>query len=142
MQPNQKRIGWKHFVNWHTALFIALVTLFAVSCTPSPTPTPTPAVPPTNTPPPSATVTLTHTPVPPTNTPVPPTSTPQPEDECDRADLDGSGRVTVLDVVEIATNLGSAKKHYDARYDINLDGKVSAKDLVIVVKCRNEQKHG
>ncbi len=101
--------------------------------TPSPTNTP---VPPTNTP--------TNTPVPgtntPTNTPVPATNTPTPAGPCDRADLNGDGHVTIVDVLLIAIKLGHAKKGFDVDLDVDLDGKVTAKDLVFVVKCRNEEK--
>lgn len=48
--------------------------------------------------------------------------------------------MTVIDVVFMAIRLGHAKKAYDADLDIDLDGKVTAKDLVFVVKCRNEEK--
>lgn len=96
------------------------------------TPTNT-AAPPTSTP----THTPTHTPVPPTATP---TATPPATAPCDRADVNGDGRVTVIDVVFMAIKLGHAKKAYDADLDVDLDGKITAKDLVFVVKCRNEEK--
>jgi len=110
--------------------------------TATPTPTATLAVP-TSTP----THTPTHTPTQapytatPTRTPTGTPTTP-PQTACDRADLNGDGRVSTLDIVHIATKLGQLKKNPDPRYDVNADGKVDARDLVRVVKCRNEEKHG
>ena len=148
----------------------ATLTVAASTHTPTPTSTHTatiePSATPTNTFPPTGTasVTPTHTPTDtptpthtatmfvPTHTPTVPTATPTrtntptatpttpAETECDRADLDGDGRVTTLDIVHMATRLASNKKSQDLDYDINQDGKVTAKDLVVVVKCRNLEK--
>jgi hypothetical protein len=32
------------------------------------------------------------------------------------------------------------RHHRDVNYDVSGDGRVSARDLVFVVKCRNEEK--
>jgi hypothetical protein len=106
------------------------ITVDTPTATETPTPTAT-SILATDTP------TATSTSAPATGTP---TTTPGPGGPCDRADLTGDGKVTTLDVMVMAIHLAYAKKHHDARYDIDLDGKVTAKDLVIVVKCRNAEK--
>jgi hypothetical protein len=123
-------------VNTSTAVPTATQTRTAVPATRT-------AVPRTSTPA-STTVPPTSTPAPHTSTPAPHTSTPSatktPTPGCDRADLDGDGHVTLRDVLILAIKFGHSKKGYDAHFDVNLDGKVTAKDLVFVVHCRNEEK--
>ncbi len=87
----------------------------------------------TSTPPPAATDTPTAT-----NTATA-TSTPPPSaSRCEKADLNGDGHVTIVDVLIMAHQLG--RHHRNVNYDVNGDGKVNARDLVFVVKCRNEEK--
>lgn len=47
-------------------------------------------------------------------------------------DVDGSGDVSVLDMLAIVRNMGGA---YDSKYDVNDDGYVDIDDLTIVRKC-------
>jgi hypothetical protein len=77
-----------------------------------------------NTPTPTATPTVT-----PSSTPTPPPS------PCARADVNGDDKVTVADLVAVATHL-LARRSYNAQVDANSDGKVSVKDLLVVLICR------
>ena len=46
----------------------------------------------------------------------------------------------MLDIVLVAHHLG--QRHANLAFDVNGDGKVNVRDLLIVVKCRNaEKKH-
>ena len=45
-------------------------------------------------------------------------------------DVDGDGRVTVQDLLLVVSH--TARKNYDARYDINHDGRINAAYMTIV----------
>lgn len=47
-------------------------------------------------------------------------------------DVDGDGRVTVQDLLLVVSH--TARKNYDARYDVNHDGRINAADAGIVRK--------
>jgi serine/threonine-protein kinase len=110
----------------------------------TPTPTPTPTDTPTSTPTytstptptptdtPTSTPTYTSTPTPtPTDTPTStPTYTPTPT-PCERADVDGSGRVDDQDViaVELAYGAKVGDSAYDSRYDFDQNGEIDLLDL-------------
>jgi hypothetical protein len=48
--------------------------------------------------------------------------------------------VNVLDLVAVAHHLG--RKHQDARYDVNADGRVTVRDLLLVVRCLDHERRG
>jgi CSLREA domain-containing protein len=127
--------------------------------TPLATNTPTPTS--TNTPLPTSThtPTRTNTPLPATSTPAPPTRTPTrtatatptrtrtvtptptktPPNSCERADVNGDGKINGRDAWAVlrAIRRGST----NSRYDVNYDGKVDHRDLRLVIKCiRKEPK--
>jgi hypothetical protein len=83
---------------------------------------------PTATPTPTASATPTRTPSA-TRTPSP-TASPRPAALC--ADVDGNRIVTVRDILTIARQL--LRKRFDARYDINRDGRVTVVDLKLAVR--------
>ncbi len=101
---------------------------------------------PTNTPTPTNTVTATITALP-TNTPtatpmMPNTATPAPtatpSGSCHRADLDGDGRVGFHDFL---IEFRQVFKRFDARFDLNDDGKVNVRDVFAVVRCMRFTRH-
>lgn len=93
--------------------------------TPTETATPTPTPTATNTPTNTATATATSTATP-TGTAPAPTSTP-PASVC--ADVNHDGRVTLKDLVLVATHIGTK----DLRYDVNHDGVVNVTDVLITL---------
>ncbi len=54
----------------------------------------------------------------------------KPKSKRDIADLNGDGKVNLIDVSILIANLGSTK---DGRYDLNGDGKIDGKDLSILL---------
>ena len=52
--------------------------------------------------------------------------------------MDRDGDVDTKDVVAVAHRLG--KKPYSANADVNEDGKITVRDLHIVIRCRWEAK--
>jgi hypothetical protein len=154
----------------HTPTWTATPThtpTWTATATHTPTPTSTPADVPTATHTPTEIATATNTPTPTatatatatvavatasaTSTPTrtatatytapaniaTPTVTPQPGG-CGDADVNGDGTLNIWDIVHMARQLG--RKQYDARYDLNDDGKVGAKDLLIVIRCVQQEK--
>jgi len=106
-----------------TDLGTSVIVTPRLTPTPTPTPAPTPAPTPTRTP---------------TTTP---TRTPTPSVKC--ADVNGDGKVTATDIVQIALHLGAREGswRYQPKYDLNSDGVVNLTDVILAMgqlgtRCR------